>query len=135
MAMTNTLVFAGGGGDRRMHVWKCTFDSSYATGGEALTASDLGFSDHASLLTVVPIPSGDYIFKYDAANAKIMAYTAITAAGGAAAAGTDAISLKASVINKEAATGMSSPLLEVVSAKDLSAVTAILLVFGKTPSI
>lgn len=48
-----------------------TFDSSYPTGGESLTAAMLGL---ASVLFAVVTPSGGYAFEYDYTNSKVIAY-------------------------------------------------------------
>lgn len=105
MALTVVEKFRGAGGDRLLHVHKITFDSSYPTGGEPLTAADLGWSDNASLLDVVAL-SGPYTFQYDAANAKILAYWVDTTVDGAAMA-------------------------EVVNTTNLSTVSTYVLSFGK----
>jgi hypothetical protein len=49
-----------------------TFDSSYPTSGEALTAANLGFS--TSVETFVASPAGGLIFEYDFANSKLKAH-------------------------------------------------------------
>ena len=49
-----------------------TFDSSYPTGGESLSASDLGFSTKVE--TFVASPNGGLIFEYDFTNSKLEAY-------------------------------------------------------------
>lgn len=94
------------------------WDNSYPTGGESFQA---GLGDHVLSLNCNPYKG--YSFEPDYANKKIIAY-AVAVAGSAAAAGTDALSLKASVINKESAGAMTSGLNEVHSTKDLSALTA-----------
>lgn len=55
-----------------------TFDASYATGGEALTADDLGLS---SIDFVSVEPASGYLFEYDYTNAKVLAYRCAAAAG------------------------------------------------------
>lgn len=49
-----------------------TFDSSYPTNGEALSASTLGFS--TSVQTFVASPAGGLIFEYDFDNSKLKAH-------------------------------------------------------------
>ena len=49
-----------------------TFDSSYPSNGEALSALDLGFSTSVEVL--VAAPAGGLIFEYDKANSKIKAF-------------------------------------------------------------
>ena len=53
---------------------KVTFDSSYATGGEALTPSQVGLT---SISGVEAIDNhAGYVFEYDQANSKLIAYWA-----------------------------------------------------------
>lgn len=47
------------------------FDSSYAVGGESLTASDLNLRGVSFLLVA---PKNGYVFEYDYANRKLKAY-------------------------------------------------------------
>lgn len=47
-----------------------TFDNSYPTGGEALTAANVGLDE----ILAVFAESGTVAVKYDKANAKLMAY-------------------------------------------------------------
>jgi hypothetical protein len=71
-----------------------TFDASYPTGGEALTAQQFGLS---VLNFVLPSPAAGYVFEFDHANKKIKAFTpvkvqaahthAVALDGGASAAG------------------------------------------------
>jgi len=49
-----------------------TFDSSYATNGEVLLSTDIGFSTTVSFLQAAP--SGGLIFEYDHTNSKIKAF-------------------------------------------------------------
>lgn len=57
-------------------------DSSYPTGGEALTAANLGLT---TLLVVVPSCPAGYVAEYDYANSKLLMYRQKdpAAAGGA----------------------------------------------------
>ncbi len=61
-------------GTKRQHSGTITFDSSYPTGGEAVTAANFGLSvmDH------LQFNQGEdgYVFHWDKANAKIIAYEA-----------------------------------------------------------
>lgn len=110
-----------------------TPSTSYPTGGEPITATQAGLT---SILTI--IPAGDAagrLWVYQG-NGKVKAYrtAAITVAGGAAAAGTDALSVKANVLNKESASAATvvaqGDLAEVASTTDLSATTVELIVLG-----
>lgn len=47
-------------------------DSSYPTGGEPLTAADLGFAKKPRI--VVAFPAKGYVFEYDFVNEKLKAY-------------------------------------------------------------
>lgn len=66
-------------GPKRHWVGKITFDSSYPTGGEALTASDFGLQ---VLEDLIINPTLGYVFHWDKTNAKVIAYRS---AGSAAA--------------------------------------------------
>ena len=48
-----------------------TMDSSYPTGGEEITANQLGLS---VIDFVLPSPAAGYVFEFDHANKKLMAY-------------------------------------------------------------
>lgn len=105
MAVTVTELFRTKTSDRYLHAYSVTFDSSYPTGGEPLTAANLGFSDLATNL-VVTAHSGGYTFKYDGANEKLLAYWVDTTVDG-------------------------SVMLEVVAATNLSTVVVIVYAWGK----
>ena len=60
-----------------------TFDSSYPTGGEPLTAADLGLS---TVVFATAQNKSGYSFEYDIANAKLLAYWVDTSTDGAAMA-------------------------------------------------
>lgn len=65
--------------DPYMTITGVTFDSSYGTGGEALTASDLGWNN---VQCVWAQPKGGLDFVYDPANAKLLAYLGTTDSSG-----------------------------------------------------
>lgn len=73
MAAVVTTLFKDEVEQRRMHVVTIALDSSYPTGGEALTAAQVGLTriDHAILGT-----EDGFVFRWDQANSKIMAYYA-----------------------------------------------------------
>jgi hypothetical protein len=48
------------------------FDSSYPTGGEPLSTTDLGFKAQPSVVEIEP--KAGYVFEYDFTNQKILAY-------------------------------------------------------------
>lgn len=60
------------GQDRVFTATTVAFDSSYPTGGEALTVAQLGLS---TLDAVWAPNNGAHSFQYDAANSKLLAYT------------------------------------------------------------
>ena len=101
MALTVTNNGKSPGWNLRPVLVEIAFDSSYPTGGESLTAADVGLSE----IEAVFVESQDgLVFAYDYANEKLLAYEA-----GTASAGLD----------------------EVDSAQDLSGVTGLrALVFG-----
>lgn len=53
-----------------------TFDSSYPTGGESLTANQFGLN---TLDFVLPAPAGGYVLEFDHANSKLKAFTPVNA--------------------------------------------------------
>lgn len=81
--------------------------ASYTAGGEAVTKSDVGFDGILSHLSVDP--AGGYVFEWDSANSKILAYEQTDPAD---------------------AGGANVPLVEVTAATDLSAVTFRFLAIG-----
>lgn len=69
---------------KRLSLAKITFDSSYPSGGEAVTAADFGLT---YLENVVPLGAPDgFSFEYDVANSKLLAYWVDTSVDGAAQA-------------------------------------------------
>lgn len=77
------------------------FDSSYPTGGEALAAADIVNQFPGGVEQITIENAGGYIFKWDRANAKILAYFGD---------------------NDNASDG---PLIEIANTTDLSALTAV----------
>lgn len=79
MALTNTIkVVPTVPGAGRWTVTEAVFDSSYATGGEILTASDLGLTTvlfASATIKVAGTGSVTSVF-YDVANGKLLAYAA-----------------------------------------------------------
>ena len=81
MSVTNTRVTAVGNcvfGDRRVTQTDVVFDSSYPTGGESLTASDLGLTYVDFAIAKVKVNGTGSVVNvtYDIANKKLIAYTA-----------------------------------------------------------
>jgi hypothetical protein len=105
MAATVTPIFSGSllGAKQRISVTTVTGDSSYETGGEALTANQLGLS---RITALVPVPNTGYIPVWDAANSKLKIFYGD---------------------NNNASDG---PLIEIPNATDVSAVTFTVLAFG-----
>lgn len=64
-------------GDRRVHFFDIAFDTSYPTGGESLTAADLGLS-RVDLVLCEPASAAAgataVVVKYDRTNSKLQAY-------------------------------------------------------------
>ena len=57
-------------GSKRFEIVELAFDSSYPTGGEALTPATLGFQ---TIDFVLVEPAGGYTFEYDHTNQKVIA--------------------------------------------------------------
>lgn len=76
MALTITKIANLSLGNAEGVVVDVDFDSSYPTGGESLTASDLGFQHASDIKLVLASPDGGYIFQYDYTNKKLLAYYA-----------------------------------------------------------
>lgn len=111
-----------------------TFDSSYPAGGEALSASDLGFSTAVS--TFVASPAGGLIFEYDFTNSKIKAHypTGGSATPASLAAPAVTIPSGATTVTSDAAqpnvTETAGISKEVGSTTNLSTVTTYFVAFG-----
>lgn len=60
-------------GSRRSVTGKITFDDSYASGGESLTAANIGLG----VIESISFNHGEdgYVFKYDHTNKKVIVYT------------------------------------------------------------
>lgn len=72
-------------GDLKYQVRTVTFDNSYPTAGEALTAADLGLSDIIALFDLGPAVASTPItrkvdLRYDDVNAKLQAYGSVAVA-------------------------------------------------------
>lgn len=78
MAVTATKVFTDIPGADRVTVTDVVFDSSYPTGGESLTPSDLGLSTVDFAIATVKVAGTGSVtnVRYDAANQKLLAYGA-----------------------------------------------------------
>lgn len=66
-------------GDRRETITDVTFDSSYPTGGEAVTAGDLGFVTRVDHVQGNQATGGKSV-AYDATNKKLLVFTGGTEA-------------------------------------------------------
>lgn len=82
MALTLTLIRQTVVGPLRVRVHDVDFDDSYPTGGEALTAADLGVNE---VYAVIPESKAGYVAHYDRANEKLLVYQSVDPAdaGGA----------------------------------------------------
>jgi len=132
LTVTDPLGIAVPFGDRWLTIREVDFDTSYPTGGEPLTYKQLGFVAKPDI--AIALPRLGFTFEYDKANEKLIA-RALSVAGGAAAAGTDALSIKAGVLNKESATAANVGLPQATSTADLSSLTdVVVLTIGKYPA-
>lgn len=73
MAISTSQVFTNKAGKKRQVVTNVTLDNSYPTGGEAITAVQLGLS---RVDTVICTTNTGHVAQYDKANAKIKMYYA-----------------------------------------------------------
>lgn len=103
MALTVTSLEKAKLSRLRLNVVRVTFDSSYPTGGESLTAAQLGLN---KVTVVIPLTASGYVGEYDLTNSKLKAFYGD---------------------NNNASDG---PLVEVANTTDLSAVTMNLVVIG-----
>ena len=140
-------------GNQKRHTVDIAFDNSYLSGGESATAANFGLTVVNDV--VFPEPTGGYIFQYDRANSLIHVYSqtstgtiskpTFTVTKGAIASTTElglsADAATATVNNNTIAatltltpngpvsaptfTGTAGALVEVASAVDLSALTAV----------
>ena len=63
-----------GGTPSKFNIKRIQFDDSYPTGGESLTAGDLGFTDiHA---VMIDTETSGYVAQYDYSNSKVEVYEA-----------------------------------------------------------
>lgn len=140
LAFSNTVQYQSVHGNDRVVYGYLTFDSSYPTGGEALsiaTASN-GFIFHTYKFMQV-LPVGGYTFLYDSANSKVLAYavgssahthtiTVTNTSTGTAVKYTNGslkVSGNATSITTGSTTLTASALSEVANGTDLSALTAV----------
>jgi hypothetical protein len=136
MALTVTKKLPNGqpdviGGFSQLAVADVLFDNSYATGGEALTAGDLGFPTGYTVVSLVAEPRSGYTFEYDRTNAKLKALVPGVAIGAAGAAtiddfplsGTGSTATSIGLASTATSPVRFGPQQEVASAVDLSAIT------------
>lgn len=83
MGLTVTSVFKSEVEGRRMHAVTLAFDDAYPTGGEALTADNVGLS---RIDQAIIAPAGGFVFEWDQTNKKVKAYWVDTSTDGAAMA-------------------------------------------------
>lgn len=79
MALTLTKIAAFTSGNKRHRVYDVTFDSSYPTGGESLTASDVNLRKIEQLIVHGPATATrggttGVLATYDYTNAKLQAF-------------------------------------------------------------
>lgn len=139
MALTVTLPRDGSGlvGNLRWVRGTIDFDSSYPTGGESLTAANLGLRTIDLLLVQ---PQTGLVFEYDYTNAALLAYVqgvAIAAAGAAtiddfALTGVGASTARSIGLDASATTPvLFGGLKQVANTTDLSTITGVrFLAFG-----
>lgn len=108
-------------GNKRIRVLDLTFDSSYLTGGESLTAADCRLN---TIDLVLCSQAGGRTFEYDYTNSTLKSYSPVTAH-------THTENTAASYAqNATTAAATAGPGAQVASAVDLSAVTVRAIVVG-----
>ena len=80
IADTNASALGGLSENVKVAVRDVTFDSSYPTGGLALTPTDFGFKELFAVIAE-PKSTGGYQFVYDFATQKLLAYWGDNAGG------------------------------------------------------
>lgn len=131
MALTISVQNRSVFGTKRIVVADVDFDSSYPTGGESLTAADLGLKKIDLLLAS---PEEGISFEYDYTNSKLLAYVPGAAISSTAGSNTiddfvmDGVAATATVsLGLGDASGLTSisfgAQLEVGNTKDLSTIT------------
>jgi hypothetical protein len=136
MALTLSRVKEAVIGSLKLRVLDVTFDASYPTGGESLTADDLGVDP----VFVIAEPTDGFAFEYDKGNEKLIAYEQGFTTGSTAAADSTSGALIEDAAGAETAVrAMGSAinttytfggLREVASTTDLSTVVVRLLAIG-----
>jgi hypothetical protein len=133
MALGLTSVFYGNAGSINFVTGIIAFDSSYPTGGEALTAANLGLS---TIQFIHIQHTKGFSFEYDYTNAKLIAYSQGAAHGTGGAVTLDDYPITAGpgvtsgisislTTGAGAATANLGPLKEIASTDDLSTVTGV----------
>lgn len=80
IAISNLTNYGPGAGGSVTKTATITFDSSYPTGGEAVTAANFGLS---RILSLTLAPNIGYVFEYVPSTSKIKAYWVDTTTDGA----------------------------------------------------
>lgn len=133
MALTIAISEMVSIGNMNASVGTIAFDSSYPTGGESLTAAELGIGNTAKF--VLFSPTSGIVFEYDYTNSKVKAFSqgvAVGAAGGETMddfpvdAGPGASTISVSLTNSGgSATHNFGGLKEVPSTNDMSSITGV----------
>jgi hypothetical protein len=132
LTVTRSGMWQGLLGDLRYARVTIAFDSSYPTGGESLTAADLGLKK----IDMIQIqPQSGLVFEYDYTNSKVKAYAQGVSVGAAGAAtmddfpvdagpGASTISISLTNSGGSATHGLGA-LKECPNTNDLSSVTGV----------
>lgn len=109
-----------------------TLDSSYPTGGEALTPNQFGLNTFSFVL---PAPAAGYAFEFDHANKKMKAFVPVSVTAGDTASGADNAILKGggeTTALEVSGTGTAFQLVmaEVANASDMEDVVVRVLAIG-----
>lgn len=133
MALALSSLQNASAGNMRFVTGVIAFDSSYPTGGEALTAATLGLS---TVLYFQAQAKGGFVFEYDYSNSKLKVFSQGYAHGTGGAVTLDDYPITAGpgvtsgisvslTTGAGAATANLGPLVETLSTDDLSTVTGV----------
>ena len=125
MGLTISKVDNSALANKRVVFAELAFDSSYPTGGEALTANTLGM---LQIDRVFVEPKGGYTFEYDHSAGKLKAMVPVSVVAGSGTAATNNFLFKSATATLEVdgtGTAFQQAASEVLDTTDLAALTGV----------